>query len=376
MKKLVLLSALAILPILNAPQAFASKARLISLGQDTNGSEYIEDTRSIFLNPAQLNRVGDFANFEMGSSTVGTAPNAEGGFFNHVNNLHIGAQLGRETDLSQLITLTNSAMFPAAVAAISYPRNSFEVQIASGDSYKWGASIIYGTVEDRAEAPTPGFPNKKANTAELHGGLSHDNWDLHAALDLYGSGETQVAESQYNKFTLQPSAKVGGDYALDTAQKIYFNAVYANFTARNNTDPGDRTGSITSGQVGYAHFLNPEAATQFFYSMGLLMSNYKLGGIGNNADAKLFQLNIPVVIGLENAATDWLKLRASVSQKVFIDQTNTTATSYNKVNSTTVAAGAGVNWKKLTLDGTLAGSGTGQVDGNNLLANASLTYLF
>src|SRR5258708_5092911 len=100
-KSLSLLSALVLFNAFLAAPAFASKARLLSLGQSANGSPYIEDTRQIFLNPALLNRQSDFANFEFGSSNVKTTPNAEGGFFHALGNFKFGLQLGRTTDMTQ-----------------------------------------------------------------------------------------------------------------------------------------------------------------------------------------------------------------------------------------------------------------------------------
>jgi len=366
--------------VLMAPSAFASKARLISLGQDKNGSPYLEDTRSVFLNPALLNKQADFADFELGSSTVGTNPNAEGGFFHSMGGYKLGVELGRETDIAALITTANSYMFPAGLpASFTLPHNTVEVQVASGDSYKWGLSLIYGTNEERAENANPAgaaYPNRLAKSYEIHGGLSHDHWDVHAAVDVFGSAETQTADSAYNKFTLNPSFKLGATYELDAEEKVYVESTFMNYVARNNTQPSDRTGSDMGVSLGYVHFLNPEPSTRFFYATALSFDDYKLTGSGNNNDDKVYLFNLPIVIGLENAATDWLKLRASVTQRVLLDQRITTVTNNHNPNSTTVAAGVGLKWKKIDLDGTLAGGGNGLIDGNNLLANASLTYYF
>jgi len=37
--------------------AEASRSRLVGLGEDANGSFFVDDTRSIFLNPAYIERV-------------------------------------------------------------------------------------------------------------------------------------------------------------------------------------------------------------------------------------------------------------------------------------------------------------------------------
>ena len=56
--------------------ALASKARLESLGQNANGSQVIDDHRSIFLNPAHLNHHKDFVTIEVGNTASQTYSNS------------------------------------------------------------------------------------------------------------------------------------------------------------------------------------------------------------------------------------------------------------------------------------------------------------
>ena len=84
-------------------------------------------------------------------------------------------------------------------------------------------------------------------------------------------------------------------------------------------------------------------------------------------------------MGLEVDANSWLTLRGSVTQTVLYGENKTEAAATTKdqlTNDTVVAAGAGIKWGKINLDATLAGAVNGQVNGNNLLANGSLTYMF
>ena len=83
--------------------AFASKARLQALGEDTDGSQYISDNRNIFLNAAHVNYHKDMVTFEAGDQSNADAtstPNAEGGFLRAHNNmvygLYFGADAGRD----------------------------------------------------------------------------------------------------------------------------------------------------------------------------------------------------------------------------------------------------------------------------------------
>ena len=48
--------------------AFASKARLEALGQNADGSQFLSDSRNVFLNAAHLNYHKDFVTFEWGDT--------------------------------------------------------------------------------------------------------------------------------------------------------------------------------------------------------------------------------------------------------------------------------------------------------------------
>lgn len=82
-------------------EAHASKARLLALGQSSQGSLFISDERNIFLNPAQMTQFFNHVNFEMGQTQVRTAnqvssPKAEGGLVaDGWGDLKLGLQLGR-----------------------------------------------------------------------------------------------------------------------------------------------------------------------------------------------------------------------------------------------------------------------------------------
>ncbi|MEI8348131.1 MAG: hypothetical protein WCG27_11735, partial [Pseudomonadota bacterium] len=95
MKKLLLLVGLIVL----STSVYASKARMQALQQDPNtGSNFINDTRNVFGNPAGLNTMKNYLITEWGApiNTVGTvaAPRAEGGFFKEVGPVVAGAYMG------------------------------------------------------------------------------------------------------------------------------------------------------------------------------------------------------------------------------------------------------------------------------------------
>ena len=97
------------LMVLAAP-AFASKARLQALGEDTYGSFYVNDNRNVFYNAAQVNNHKDLVTFEWGDTTSNNAssgsdasaaaPRAEGGVFKTMGNMVYGVYLGSESNTS------------------------------------------------------------------------------------------------------------------------------------------------------------------------------------------------------------------------------------------------------------------------------------
>src|SRR3954469_24344449 len=113
MKKIMLM-----LAVLTTVSAHATKARLVALNQDTNGSFYIMDTRNIFLNPAQLSSMKDHLNFEWGKKArpgvANAVPEAEGGFVMSLGAGKLAGQLGRVTDFDRLVRDVNTNLSDAS----------------------------------------------------------------------------------------------------------------------------------------------------------------------------------------------------------------------------------------------------------------------
>jgi hypothetical protein len=378
--------------ILLSVPAMASKARLLSLGQDPDGSMYIDDTRDVFLNPAYLNDAGDFINLELGASTVTPysgptgVPTAEGGAFRSFgSSVKAGLQLGRSTDTENLANLVNGALG----TALPFPQNTVEAIVAgNAGNFKWGGGLLYGMMQNNSEVVSPAtsaYPNYKANTIELQGGLEigvHRAW-IHA--DLSGHAERQVASGSTENFDLSPGATVGWTMDLPQSQKVFVTGGYEAFTGRTSTaNATDRNGSLKGISAGWVQFLNPDDGTRVFYTGGLSYANFDLdsdlNSQGVESEQKIERFFIPIALGLETKLTDWMTLRGSVRQNLLIDQRKTTVTDRNSPNSTTVAAGLGIRWKKVIADATLTGAdgggGAGHFDGSNLFENLSFTYFF
>ncbi|MBC7456691.1 MAG: hypothetical protein H7235_00315, partial [Bdellovibrionaceae bacterium] len=88
-------------------------------------------------------------------------------------------------------------------------------------------------------------------------------------------------------------------------------------------------------------------------------------------------IRLPLTLGFESVLTDEIKLRSSIKQIVGVYQSDNFSAG---LNTTSAAVGMGLNYKKITIDGTLQGligsTANQQLNANELLTETSLTYSF
>lgn len=124
--------------------AFASKARLEALGEDSNGSQYLLDNRNIFLNPAHVNYFKDIVTFESGDTTneadSAQKPNAEGGFLRATGNMVYGVAFGHEDKTLQNLKTTASANLEDS--------NTWDFFVGGDAGLQWGANLSYSSIKD------------------------------------------------------------------------------------------------------------------------------------------------------------------------------------------------------------------------------------
>ena len=133
--------------------AFASKARLQALGEDTYGSFFIDDARNVTLNPAMLNFHKDFVTMEWGDTTdtlaasgqdTAATPKAEGGMFKASGNMVYGLYFGDESN-------TGNALRTAAMGANAvYESNLTSFYVAGDAGVQWGVKFSYHDFQDEA----------------------------------------------------------------------------------------------------------------------------------------------------------------------------------------------------------------------------------
>lgn len=392
-----------------AAPAFASKARLASLQNAAN----VTDTYSIFDNPAKSYLLGDFATLEMGSTTTAQTgvntpenvvtngntagitlynPDAEGGFVKSYGDSKIGFYIGKKSPFTA--RMRSLMGFEGQV-------NPIEIMYGfQAADLKWGASLNYS----KAEPKTAAAGKQKEDAMGVRLGVIGSNWDAGLTLGL-GSNATGTAGNNIGIATV--GANSDSTYKGTTGFKVtggyWFNTMYVYGTYYQDgakleglalTAPVATTATVTIEQsqyeVGVIDTMKADGMN-FFYGVSYIGFKSKAKDITPGAlDTTVQnaftqeQTQLPFILGVEADAASWLTLRASVKQNVLLGSTKVNAgeTSSNIANNTTVAAGAGMKFNKFTLDTTLAAgsvpgsAGTGEINANNLMANASLTYMF
>jgi hypothetical protein len=372
MKKLLVIAAVT----LASGGAFASKARLAALGN----AEHLVDTQTIFENPADIALWGDWATFEMGTGAFSYSPpagnagtgalgttNPEGGIVRSAGDARWGAYLGHHSATAALSRLASINGVGLAIQE----ENPLEVFYAMKGDINWGASLFYSNSDKKAT-------HLKQDSAGLRLGARTAVWDANLSVGLSNNAKDETVGAT-KEVKGKSGARLGGGYYFDTLY-VYGSYGMSGFkSSANSVDTKDYDGSQLA--VGVIDTMKKDG-TDFFYGVSYHMDSYKQK-IGTEQKTEASYL--PVVIGIEAEATSWAVLRASITQNLILgsikDETGiatgaalTDTNTWN--NSTTVAAGTGLKFNKFTFDGTLGAATNGVVNTTNLLANASLTYMF
>lgn len=394
-----ILTATAVLTM--AAPAMASKARMAAL----QNAPHIADAQSIFDNPARAYLMGDFATLEMGATSTsrvgangpenyttngGTAgigtyysAGAEGGFVRSYGDSKVGVYLGRKSPFTTRVR---------SILGFTGQENPLEIMYGfQAMDLKWGASFNYS----KSEPKTAGAAQKQ-DAMGIRLGVNATTWEAALSLGL-GSKATGNAASALGLTTADADSeykgttgfKVSGGYWLDQTY-IFANYYQDGVELSGMTGAGDFAG-VTEAKIEQSQYEIGVIDTikadgvNFFYGVSYIgfKSDDKKDNAAVDGAFKVDQSQLPFVVGVEADAASWLTLRASAKQNVLVGSTKANAgESKTNVNNTTVALGAGIKLNKFMLDSTLvagsvpAAQGNGTIDAANLMANASLTYLF
>jgi hypothetical protein len=366
MKKLLVIAI-----ALTAINAQATRARVTALAN----SPHLIDTQTVYNNPADVHWLGDYATLESGTTdnfTTAQARNAnsEGMIVRSMGDAKLGLSLGHNSSNAASWGLRNAALgVPAGLA--KNQQNPLELTYgAKAGDMGWAATLVYSNYVDKTAV------DAKESSAGVRFGARTGNWD--AALRIGLTNTVQTAAD--GKFTGTTSIGVNGGYMWD---QIYFNGEVstAGFKLENNV--GTETGkyNATSIRLGAMTAVKKDGS-EFFYGASLAQSTAK----EDVSDTKVESLGLPVFIGMEVDAASWLTIRGSVTQTTQLLHNSkttaagtTTAETAPGAGDTTVAAGAGLKFNKITVDGTLqanSGATVQQLNGNSFLTQLGMTYMF
>lgn len=356
--------------------AFASKARLQALGEDQNGSFILQDVRNIFYSPAQALYYKDGVAMEWGdaqsTSDSNSEPRAEGGILKSSGNMVYGVYLGHEASDGNV--LRQSAGIGANES------NNLSLLVAGDAGIQWGAALTYGSFKNEGTYNSV-FEDGEATLLRSRLSVITGDWEFYARVNLLNEAESTL------KVTL-PTLGAAGDRSFDGKSGWQIGALHTLADMKYVLSASGLTGENEAGteytyqavefQIGSVMQLNDMASLNYRTGAeyqkeeeGNFVTSAETGvdspGAFNGEEATV--MKVPVVIGLEVQANDWLILRSSVTQFVwssFDDGDNKS----DLADSTTVNAGIGLLFGDFLVDASL------QNNGDNDNGRVSMTYKF
>jgi hypothetical protein len=361
--------------LLAASPAFATRARLESLGDSKFGSYFINDDRNIFLNPAQLVNHKNKLIVELGADP-GTAVDRsvlanrpQGGFISTIGSNTFGLYLNQTSDraldfISQangFITLSGALGGPTSTSFIG-PDSAVEAFFAGEGDLGWGFSVFYAGNNDR----TAGLER----TSSLLGarlGIISGNLQVFSSVGLNSSARVRNATNDELKGKI--SLDVASTYKIDDLT-VFGKFMTYGAEVRNAAVIGaNRTAEVENLGfglgVGKQHEIS-KTVTMF----SRIQADYFKTDVSNAPALLASRLpsvtywNIPLVLAAEAQAVEWLAIRGAIAQSLAGQQMGARGVANGQLSgnslagTTTVTVGVGVTLGDFTIDGIVATNGT------------------
>ncbi len=363
-KTLLVATGLAVL----STSALASKTRMNALGQGDQ-SFYLNDSRSIFVNPAALNNNKNYIVSEWGDSQT-TTPQAEGGFFREMGSFSYGLYVGNEASAQDR---SGSNGYAGAVTMgetgfLSHD-NAVELFFAGDMGLQWGAKLHYASGENKTSALT-----KEQDALGLGFGVIMGNIEAYANLDL--KDESKGGSATNDKYEADLGLNVGALYRMNDLN-IFVDYAKVGAEYVNGGAAADKTEQTTL-TVGVAKIHEVSSTARVVFDARY--TNVSAEDTTGSTKTELTTTSLPLTMAFETDANSWLTLRGSVSQKVLINkiETKTTGstTEATDTNTATVNAGATLNFGKLKVDGTIGGTTAGSLNLDTAMTQVAVSYWF
>lgn len=380
-----------------ATPAFATKARLQALGEDSYGSQYINDNRNIWLNAAQINNHKDLVTYEFGGEVdqdSATTARGEGGAYKTMGNMVYGVHFGGASNTAN--GLRSGAGLTNGTNGTASEDNNIDVFVGGDAGMKWGANLGYAKSAD--ESGPLSAESMRSRLGVIMGDLQ-----VYGNINLINNAKgTSVLPGAGGaaKFEGKLGFQVGAIQAWD-GNSVFID--YRQFDGESEVQTAGASKediSVMQAQVGIGRVERLNDKTNMFGKVSYLMAdveNDRLVGSnfsGANCSAataiaceEFKTSRVPVVIGLETEATSWLTLRASVAQVIWGSEEDKD-NERSVLNSTAINAGATLKFGELSVDGVVGNgdntgvigedtqSGNGTLRTDTLLTRVGMTYRF
>lgn len=374
--------------MLLSTSAFASKSRLQALGEDKDGSYFISDFRNIYINPAELNSMGNKVVLEWGGNgtTLGGATldgddktKAQGGVvYGLSNGMKLGVVLGDETDVAALTRMLASNGGANANGFMQTADNVVDVFLAGQSSVNWGVNFLYSASKDE----TTGNNKHDQNAYAVRLGASKDAWNAHMLLAL-GAKSNDSNDTNAPTYKGKFGMRVGGGYDISAETKAF--GMYESYSwKQDNATTSEREGSFNKGIIGVGHTQKVSDSAKVYAKLQGDLTNIKLAtSTGNTTEAKITRMSVPVSVGFEHQALEWLVIRGSVVQNLFGTVKDSGLTNnFGTVNMTTIGSGAATagEWLRYLANARYGSSTTGnggkKTIASSTAVNAGMTMKF
>ena len=371
MKKLLTLAL-----VLSSATAFATRSRITALGN----SPHLVDVATVYVSPSDIMSLGDSLTIESGKTLAGTAiattdtntTTAEGLMIRSMGDSKFALSLGHSDD--SIFAMRSSAVSMNPAVTTIRQQNPLELSygMKTGDMAVAG-TLIYSNFQDKSTTAP-----QKENSMGLKAGVTAGALKGSLAVIFADNWETGTAGTDY-KGNTSIAATVGYDVMSDLY--VYGAVSTGGYKAHVTTATTLDYTSMTV-KVGVVSTIKKDA-TEFFYGAGLTYQDQKEKGTAGS-ERTIKDTHMPLIIGLEAEANSWLVLRGSITQNLLLvdsskDETAPAAPTVDTnpgANSTALAAGAGLKFNKISVDGSILAAGSQVLNSANLLGQVGLTYAF
>lgn len=354
---------------LTSVDAFATRARMAALGN----SIHLVDTVTVFDRPTDLFALGtDYVTLETGLTTTTTTQNqnAEGMIVRTMGDAKLGLALGHQSLNASAWGLRKAAMGVHANLGTNQ-QNPVSIMYAkkSGD-ISWAGTFGFSSYNNKGTAVATDL--QKEDSMGFNVGATSGAWDATLSSGLANNASLVNG----TKMSGTKALTLAGGYKMDS---MYWFGKYTTAGIKVESSAGAELlkYDTTIMNVGVANS-HKKDGSELFYSIAYNNSEAKTATATDTATT------LPITIGFEADASSWLTLRGAVSQSSIINKSKTEISTTTELdpgaNSTTVSAGAGLKFNKLTLDGTFSklhgSTATQALNGNDLLTQVGMTYVF